>query len=73
MSDLNPASVPNHPTCKPHREASDNGYRGFLRRLSRSNHLPKIFISSDSMIWRFGGMKVDQVSVNLCYLLGMVQ
>jgi hypothetical protein len=29
MSDLNPDSVPNHPSCKPHREGSDNGYRGW--------------------------------------------
>ena len=29
MIDLNPASVPNHPSCKPHREGSDDGYRGW--------------------------------------------
>jgi hypothetical protein len=29
MSDLNPASVPNDPSCKPHREGSDNGYLGW--------------------------------------------
>jgi len=29
MSDLNLASVPNDPSCKSHRERSDNGYRGW--------------------------------------------
>jgi hypothetical protein len=29
MSDLDPASVPNDLSCKPHREGSDNGYLGW--------------------------------------------
>ena len=29
MIDPIPASVPNRPSCKSHREGSDNGYRGW--------------------------------------------
>jgi hypothetical protein len=29
MSNPNPALVPSHPSCKPYREGTDNGYRGW--------------------------------------------